>query len=217
MKLKRIDGFEGPVRIEVANLPEGFSITAPLSIEAGQHRATALVQAGINAAPPSDEAAKKVQVIARGRVNGKEVVEELGDLGSLKLDRQPKLNIHVVLENEPPESNGMPVLLVPAGETVKCRLEVNRKDHKGLIGFGREEAAWNMPHGLYVDNIGLNGVLMLENENQRDVFITCESWVQAQERPIFFEATIDGRPTSKQVLLRVVPVNTAPLASNKSP
>ncbi|MDE0938712.1 MAG: hypothetical protein OSA43_02030, partial [Pirellulales bacterium] len=75
---------------------------------------------------------------------------------------------------------------------------------------------WNLPHGLYVDNIGLNGVLMLANENQRDVFITCEPWVQAQERPIFFEANIGGRPVSKPVILRVVPVNTAPLASNKS-
>jgi len=216
MKLKRIDGFEGPVRIEVANLPEGFSIATPLFIEAGQQRATAVVQASRNAAPPSDEAAEKVQVIARGMVNGKEVVQELGSLGALKLDRLPKLEISIVPDNDSLESEGLPVLLVPAGQTVKCRLEVNRKDHKGVIGFGNEEAAWNLPHGLYVDNIGLNGVLMLANENQRDVFITCEPWVQAQERPIFFEANIGGRPVSKPVILRVVPVNTAPLASNKS-
>ena len=216
MKLTRSDGFEGPVQIEVANLPKGFSVTAPLSIEAGQRRATALVQADANAAPPSDEDAKKVQVTARGMVNGQEVVEELGDLGTLKLDRQAKLAIDVALDNEPLESNGLPVLLVPAGQTIKCRLEVHRKDHKGIIGFGREEAAWNMPHGLYVDNIGLNGVLMLANENQRDVFITCEPWVAAQERPIFFEATIDGRPTSKPMMLRVVPLDTAPLVLNNS-
>lgn len=214
MKLKRTDGFEGPVQIEVANLPEGFTITAPLSIEAGQHRATALVQASSDAAPPSDEAAKKVKVVARGMVNGTEVVEELGDLGTIKLDRQSKLNISVILDNEALESDGLPVLLVPAGKTIKCRLEVHRKNHEGLIGFGREEAAWNMPHGLYVDNIGLNGVLMPANENQREVFITCESWVEAQERPIFFEATIDGRPTSKPMMLRVIPMKTTPLVLN---
>ncbi len=214
MKLTRTDGFEGPVQIEVANLPKGFSITNPLSIEAGQHRATALVQADKNAAPPSDEDAKKVKITARGIVDGKEVVEELGDLGTIKLDRPPKLNIDVVLENEPLESGGLPVLLVPAGQTIRCRLVVDRRDHEGLIGFGREEAAWNMPHGLYVDNIGLNGVLMLANENQRDVFITCEPWVQAQERPVFFEATINGRPTSKPMMLRVVPAEAAPLVSN---
>ena len=139
-------------------------------------------------------------------VNGAEMVEQLGNLGTIKLDRQSKLDLRVILDNKPMESHGLPVLLVPAGKTVKCRLEVTRKGHEGVIGFGREEAAWNIPHGLYVDNIGLNGVLMLANENQRDVFITCEPWVQAQERPIFFEAIIDGRPTSKPMMLRVIPI-----------
>ena len=215
MKLRRMDGFEGPVQIEIANLPEGFSVTAPLSIEAGQHRATALVQAADNAAPPSDEDVKKVKVTARGIINGEEVIEQLGNLGTIKLDRQPKLDLRVILNNESLESNGLPVLLVPAGKTIKCRLKVTRKGHEGVIGFGREEAAWNMPHGLYVDNIGLNGVLMLANENERDVFITCEPWVQAQERPIFFEAIIDGRPTSKPMMLRVVPMERDPLVFNE--
>ena len=135
-------------------------------------------------------------------------------MGTIKLDRQSKLDISVIRDNESLESDGLPVLLVPAGKTIKCRLEVHRKNHEGIIGFGREEAAWNMPHGLYVDNIGLNGVLMPANENQRDVFITCESWVEAQERPIFFEATIDGRPTSKPMMLRVIPMKTTPLVLN---
>ena len=95
--------------------------------------------------------------------------------------------------------------VIPAGETVKCRLRVERIDHDGIIGFGSEEAAWNLPHGIYVDNIGLNGVLMLANENEREVFITAESWVAETERPIFFEAGVDGRPTSRPVMARVVP------------
>ena len=82
---------------------------------------------------------------------------------------------------------------------------MERIDHDGIIGFGSEEAAWNLPHGIYVDNIGLNGVLMLANENEREVFITAESWVAETERPIFFEAGVDGRPTSRPVMARVVP------------
>ena len=72
-----------------------------------------------------------------------------------------------------------------------------------MIGFGHEEAAWNLPHGVYVDNIGLNGVLMLAKENEREVFITAEPGVAENERPIFFEAGIDGRPASSPLLLRV--------------
>ena len=33
---KRIDGFEGPIRVDIDGLPPGFSATTPLVIEAGQ-------------------------------------------------------------------------------------------------------------------------------------------------------------------------------------
>ena len=54
----------------------------------------------------------------------------------------------------------------------------------------------------------VNGVLMLANENEREVFITAEPGVAENERPIFFEATIDGRPASSPVMLRVTPADS---------
>ena len=205
MKLKRLDGFEGPVKIEIAGLPPGFTIAGPLTIQAGQQRASGTIMAAADAPAPREENSKKTQVTATAIINGKPRIQEVGSLGEIKLGEKPKLKIAIEIENEPLESNGLPVLIIPAGETVKCRLRVERIDHDGIIGFGSEEAAWNLPHGIYVDNIGLNGVLMLANENEREVFITAESWVAETERPIFFEAGVDGRPTSRPVMARVVP------------
>ena len=205
MKLKRLDGFEGPVKIEIAGLPPGFTIAGPLTIQAGQQRASGTIMAAADAPAPREENSKKTQVTATAIINGKPRIQEVGSLGEIKLGEKPKLKIAIEIENEPLESNGLPVLIIPAGETVKCRLRVERIDHDGVIGFGSEEAAWNLPHGIYVDNIGLNGVLMLANENEREVFITAEPWVAETERPIFFEAGVDGRPTSRPVMARVVP------------
>ena len=87
---------------------------------------------------------------------------------------------------------------------MKCRLRVQRNGHNGVIGFGKQEAALNLPHGVYVDNTGLNGVLLLAGQNERTVFITAEPWVKSTERPIFFEAHAAEKPTTSPVMIRVV-------------
>ena len=63
----------------------------------------------------------------------------------------------------------------------------------------------NAPHGVYVDNIGLNGVLIVEGQDERQIFITAEPWVKAMERVIFVESGEAGRPTSNPVILRILP------------
>ncbi len=39
----RQDGFEGEIRLDISDLPEGFSASTPVIIQAGQHRAAAVV------------------------------------------------------------------------------------------------------------------------------------------------------------------------------
>jgi len=205
MKLNRIDGFDGPVRVEITGLPPGFSIDGPIAVETGQHRASATIRAAEDATDPTEENLKNTKITATATINGQQITHDVGSFNEIKLGEKPKLHISIEPENEALESAGLPVLIIPAGKTIKCKLLVERIDHEGVIGFGHEEAAWNLPHGVYVDNIGLNGVLMLANENEREVFITAEPGVAENERPIFFEASIDGRPTSSPVMLRVLP------------
>ena len=61
----------------------------------------------------------------------------------------------------------------------------------------------NAPHGVYVDNIGLNGVLITESENERNVLLQAEPWVEPTERWVFVEASVEGAPASRPILLRV--------------
>ncbi len=50
----------------------------------------------------------------------------------------------------------------------------------------------NLPHGVIVDDIGLNGVLLPEGQTERILFLSCESWVPATERSFQAVAKIDG-------------------------
>ena len=43
---------------------------------------------------------------------------------------------------------------------------------EGPVSFGKEDAGRNLPHGVFVDNIGLNGLMLLEGQNEREFFIT---------------------------------------------
>ena len=42
----------------------------------------------------------------------------------------------------------------------------------------------NLPHGVRVDDIGLNGVMITEQETTRTIHIVAEPWVEAQTQPI---------------------------------
>ena len=49
---QRFDGFEGPIRVDIAAVPPGFRVTTPLLIEAGQLEAFGVIEAEPTAAAP---------------------------------------------------------------------------------------------------------------------------------------------------------------------
>jgi hypothetical protein len=69
--------------------------------------------------------------------------------------------------------------------------------------LGKEDSGRNLPHGVYVDNIGLNGLLILEGETEREFALTAAKWVPEGRRLIFFRATGDGGQASPAVWLNV--------------
>jgi hypothetical protein len=58
-----------------------------------------------------------------------------------------------------------------------------------------------------VDNIGLNGLMLLAGQNEREVFITAARWVPAQTRPFFLKSSIDGGITTLPVQVRIIPAS----------
>jgi hypothetical protein len=61
----------------------------------------------------------------------------------------------------------------------------------------------NLPHGVIVDNIGLNGVLIAKDQNEREIFLTAAKWVPETDRLCFAVENQAGRQTSRPVLLHV--------------
>jgi len=204
LTLDRIDDFAGPVSFHIEGLPPGFSVAGPLSVEAGQLRARGTIVADLAAPTPTEENSNKSVITATAMIGDKSVTRKVGTFGEIKLGDKPKLFVTIAPFGDTATSGDMSVITIPAGTTIKCKLRVKRNGHEGVIGFGKEEAANNLPHGVYVGNTGLNGVLLRAGQNERTVFITAEPWVQTTERPIFFEADAAEKPTSPPLMLRVV-------------
>ena len=78
-------------------------------------------------------------------------------------------------------------------------VKVERNGFKGRMRFDVE----NLPHGVIVDNIGLNGVLIPKGENERQIFLTAAKWVSEMDRFCYAIENQAGRQTSLPVLLKV--------------
>ncbi|MCF7765869.1 MAG: hypothetical protein K9N62_19545 [Verrucomicrobia bacterium] len=202
---ERTDGFEGEIEVVIENLPEGWIVSSPLIIEAGHERATGILFATDGSVEPDEEAWKSVRVRASAQVGDQRVVKEIGSLGRIHLGKPPELALELVptvftsteISAEP---SGVRVITVHPGETVPAWIRVTRQGHKDLVTFSVE----NLPHGVIVDNIGLNGVLLPAGETEREVFLTCDKWVAPMTRLCFARANQAGQPTSQPVLLRVL-------------
>lgn len=80
-----------------------------------------------------------------------------------------------------------------------------RHDFKDRIELGGENSGRNLPHGLYVDNIGLNGLLIVEGETERDFFITASPISQPGTRRFHLRANADDGQVSRPAIVRVLP------------
>lgn len=100
----RMDGFDGPIRVDISNLPAGFSATNPLVIQAGHDRALGTLNALPNAPSPSDAELKQVKVTATATVLGKEQIKPVNNFGTIKLAAKPKLLVSVYPTGGKPSS-----------------------------------------------------------------------------------------------------------------
>jgi hypothetical protein len=99
--------------------------------------------------------------------------------------------------------NGPLELTIRAGETISAKVLATRVDFKDRIELGKEDSGRNLPHGVYVDNLGLNGLLIIEGETERSFTLRAPRWVPESSRWIFFRAKQDGGQASQPVLLHV--------------
>ena len=114
------------------------------------------------------------------------------------------MQVKVVGKDEGLDAPPLSVLEIRPGQTVSAKLWIERGENKADISFGGDDSGRNLPHGCYVDNIGLSGLLIPAGQSSREVFITAAPWVLPQSRVFHLRAKVDGNPTTLPILIRVV-------------
>ncbi len=145
-------------------------------------------------------------VTARAEILGRTVERSGGSIGKLKLADRPQ----VVASIQPLDRMVGPseqwTLSVKRGETASARVVLHRQEgFEKEVKFGNETAGRNAAHGVYVDNIGLNGLLAPESMTQREFFITADPVAALGKRAFFLTAAIDGGVTTYPILVEVTP------------
>ncbi|MDF1755778.1 MAG: hypothetical protein P1U89_23515 [Verrucomicrobiales bacterium] len=203
--LKPVDGFSQPVQISLRNLPEGLTAT-PVTIEASQRRAYMAIRSAENFTLPPPEALKKIEAVATAEIGGKPVTKTAKTLGQLSLTKPAKLEVEIHPDGESGSvgKDGILEITVHAGETVSALVKVERNGYDGIVNFGKDDSGRNLPHGVYVDNIGLSGLMIPPGKTEQRFWITAAKWVPGTERLFHLRAREDGGHTTKPVRIKVV-------------
>ena len=208
VEAKRIDGFDGPIRIDLDGLPPGFSATTPLVIEAGQQETMGVLMAAADAPQPTPENAKSTIVTASADVWGAAVVHDVNNLGEIKLGEKPKLLVHIEPHPRGAEPAGLspegwPEYVIHSGETIMLQVRLEKNGFEGEVAFGKEGAGRNLPFGSFVDNVGLNGLLIHSDIDRREFFVTAAPWAPETTRTFHLNTGVEGGQASYPVVLRV--------------
>jgi WD40 repeat protein len=189
VEAERRDEFDGDIRVDVSGLPPGFGVSTPLVVQAGHLEAQGVIWAQPDAQPPSDAQLAAIEINATADVGGSKVAKHVPGVGKLTVAAAPKLTVSL----EPAE------LTIAPGTTITAQLRVVRSGFDDRITFN----VGNLPHGVIVDNIGLNGVLIPEGQTERTIYLTAGSWVPETSRTFQATAEAEGNQTSQPVMLHV--------------
>lgn len=193
---ERRDGFNGPIDVEFVDLPAGLT-SAPGRIPADADTTVLMIAAASDAsldgykahvrtiepkpAPYEVAGVAVLTLAARASIDGKVVAHEaerIDPLDLIALAPQPDLVVTTTADR----------VELPAGGEVTMTVKVERRN-----GFtGRVPiSVMNLPHGVRVDDIGLNGVMITEEETTRTVHLVAESWVEPLSQPIVIVGRVE--------------------------
>lgn len=175
----RYDGFDGPIEVEVRDLPSGIRATRETIVPGESSTVLTLF-----ADPDADlEYAVPLHVVGRSEVQGKSVerVANADDkLRYIALTEPADLAVEV----ESPEVE------LEAGSKTTIAVRVTRsKGFKGRVPI----AITNLPFGVRVTDVGLNGVLVTEEETRREFVLEALPDVEPTERLIAVSGTVETR------------------------
>ena len=187
LRANRMDGFDGDIRVDVGDVPEGFTVATPIIIQSGHLTANSCLHVKADAKIGAVDFSK-VKFTASTLNDGAELKHEVNGITSVNVTAAPKQIILFETDaNRKAMGAGKTALMKPyeitlsPGQTVSAWLRVDRKGNDALISLDVE----NLPHGVILDNIGLSGVQVRAGENEREIFLSCAKNVPEQDRLCF--------------------------------
>ncbi|MFO0908433.1 MAG: WD40 repeat domain-containing protein [Isosphaeraceae bacterium] len=206
VSITRRDGYNDAVEVAAVGLPPGIR-TTPALIEPGAFTASLALTADADAAafhPPGWSI--RARQVPSDQGHGS-VIEHTIDPGGAQGGRItviPPGNLTV----EPDTSR---VVLKPGQST---RLTLNVKRGPGFAGRVPIDVR-NLPQGVRVLDVGLNGVLVTEAQSARTIVLYAEPWALAMERPFYAvgKAESAGTENASRPVMLVVEGPPAPTQS----
>ncbi|NNM30181.1 MAG: hypothetical protein HKO57_11720 [Akkermansiaceae bacterium] len=223
LSAQRFDGFDGEIHIDVSGLPAGVAASGPIVIESGQQRAMGVLMVEPDAPAIEAGIAKAARLRASATIAGARVTRDIGSFGKLEIAGEPaKLLVEILPDADSGaprvSEEGVLELTIQPGETITALVRAERRDLKGNIAFGNEDAGRNLAHGLIIDNIGLSGLMIPAGKNERRFFITAAEWVSGSTRPFHLRTGAGGGHAARPIVLHVAkpsPGERRPPAPNR--
>ncbi len=206
----RLDNFDGPINVRVEGLPEGFTVTSPITIEENQIEAMGVMHAEDAAKTIDAEQLKKIKITATAQIDGQEVTHDVAGFKKIEVREKTKLAVRI----EPAENGATPMRAeedgplefeVAAGETIMLKVVADRNGEKGNISFGKEGSGRNLPFAVNVANLGLNGLMIMSDQDEREFFITADEVAEPTSRLFHLQTGTDGGHATQPVLLHIRP------------
>jgi hypothetical protein len=193
---ERRDGFDGAIDVELVGLPAGLS-SSPGRIPAGADTTVLIMsaapdvslnnhQAQVNATYPQPVPYRipgvvRLKLVARaliaGQVQSREA-DTLEPLDVVALAPSPDLVVTTTARR----------IEISPGREVELTVNVERRN-----GFtGRVPlTVLNLPHGIRVNDVGLNGIMITEKETSRTMRLVAEPWVEPLTQTIVVAGRVE--------------------------
>lgn len=198
VSVAQLRDYEGPIEVEVKGLPPGI-IANRAGIPAGQKSTIVVLSAASDVS--LDARPVPIEFVGHANVDGRDLVR----IANMGVDDNHSLQVVSVIP--PPDvvvtTEAKEVPIEP-GKEVTVTLHIERQNgFKGRVPCSVE----NLPPGVEVVNVGLNGVLVTETQTSRTFTLRAEDWAKPIDQPIYVVAQVESNsPTlhaSAPLLLKV--------------
>lgn len=172
----RVDGFDGPITVEVTDLPPG--VFATRGVIRADSNFTILV---LSMEPDAHFAPTPLRIIGKADIGTGSVERQLGkegDLGLLSSTISPDLEVYISQKQ----------LTLSPNQEIDITVEVIRHGFEGRVPV----QIVGLPPGVRAVDLGLNGIIIGSDSSRQDVKLYAESWAKVRDLQILATARIES-------------------------